>query len=95
VPLVPLALFLAFALGLAAVALRIGEQLPAGPGQKFVPTAALGMGMAVVALTSFVPLIGFALVILVQFAAVGAVVASKVGRPLSAAAMAREQVPAP
>ena len=92
VPLVPLALFLAFALGLAAVALRIGEQLPAGPGQKFVPTAALGMGMAVVALTSFVPLIGFALVILVQFAAVGAVVASKVGRPLPGSAVSSEPV---
>lgn len=81
VPLVPLALFLAFALGLSAVALRIGELLPAGPGQKFLPTAALGMGMGVVALTSFVPLVGFALIVLVQFAAVGAVVASRIGKP--------------
>jgi hypothetical protein len=72
-PLLPLAIFLSFALGLSAIALRIGELLPAGPGQKFVPTAALGMGMAVVTLASFVPLVGFPLIVLVQFAAGSAI----------------------
>ena len=84
-PLLPLVLFLSFALGLSAVALRIGELLPAGPGQKFVPTAALGMGVGVLALVAFLPLVGLPVLVLVQFAAVGAVVASRGGKPAAIA----------
>ncbi len=81
-PLLPLLLFVSFALGLAAIALRIGEILPAGPGQKFVPTAALGMGMGVLALVAFVPIVGIMALVVVQFAAVGSVVASRAGRAI-------------
>ena len=65
--------------------LRIGELLPAGPGQKFVPTAALGMGLGVLALVGFLPLVGVPVLALVQFAAVGAVVASRAGKSATAA----------
>jgi len=34
-------IFLSIVIGLSSFALRIGEALPAGPGQRFVPPAAL------------------------------------------------------
>ncbi|GAC1342968.1 MAG: hypothetical protein NVSMB23_16200 [Myxococcales bacterium] len=80
VPLLPLALFLSLALGLSAVALRIGESLPAGPGQHFVPPAALGMGIAVLLLVSFVPWVGVPLLALTQFFALGGALGSRLGR---------------
>jgi hypothetical protein len=81
-PLLPLCLFLATALGLSAVALRIGESLPAGPGQTFVPPAALGMGVGVLLLVSFVPLVGIPLLALAQFFALGGALGSRFGRAL-------------
>jgi hypothetical protein len=84
VPLLPLGLFLAIALGLSGVALRIGELLPAGPGQRFVPPAALGMGIAVLLLVSFVPFVGTSLLALAQFFALGGAVGSRFGKALSA-----------
>jgi hypothetical protein len=81
-PLLPLCLFLATALGLSAVALRIGESLPAGPGQTFMPPAALGMGIAVLLLVSFVPWIGVPLLALAQFFALGGALGSRLGRAL-------------
>lgn len=80
VPLLPLALFLATALGLSAIALRIGESLPAGPGQTFVPPAALGMGIAVLLLVSFMPWVGIPLLALAQFFALGGALGSRFGR---------------
>ena len=83
--LLPLFVFLSIALGLSAVALRIGETLPAGPaGQKFVPPAALGMGMAVLLLLSFVPFFGVSLLALAQFCALGGAVGSRFGKSLPA-----------
>jgi hypothetical protein len=82
VPLLPLSLFLCIALGLSGVALRIGELLPAGPGQRFVPPAALGMGIAVLLLVSFVPFVGTSLLALAQFFALGGAVGSRFGRAL-------------
>jgi hypothetical protein len=81
-PLLPLCLFVATALGLSAVALRIGESLPAGPGQTFVPPAALGMGIAVLLLVSFVPWVGIPLIALAHFLALGGVFGSRFGRTL-------------
>jgi hypothetical protein len=82
VPLLPLGLFLCIALGLSGVALRIGELLPAGPGQRFVPPAALGMGIAVLLLVSFVPFVGTSLLALAQFFALGGAVGSRFGKAL-------------
>jgi hypothetical protein len=84
VPLLPLGLFLCIALGLSGVALRIGELLPAGPGQRFVPPAALGMGIAVLLLISFVPFLGTSLLALAQFFALGGAVGSRFGKALPA-----------
>jgi hypothetical protein len=81
-PLLPLCLLLATALGLSAVALRIGESLPAGPGQTFVPPAALGMGIGVLLLVSFVPWVGIPLMALAQFFALGGALGSRFGRAL-------------
>ena len=64
------------------MALRIGEALPAGPGQRFVPPAALGMGMAVLLLVAFVPWLGISILALLQFFALGASVGSRFGRAL-------------
>jgi hypothetical protein len=82
VPLLPVAIFLSIVLGLSAFALRIGETLPAGPGQRFVPPAALGMGMAVLMLLAFVPWLGVSLLALLQFFALGSAVSSRFGRAL-------------
>jgi hypothetical protein len=62
--------------------MRIGEALPAGPGQRFVPPAALGMGMAVLLLVAFVPWLGVSLLALLQFVALGASIGSRFGRAL-------------
>lgn len=80
--LLPLAFFLSIVLGLSSFALRIGESLPAGPGQRFVPPAALGMGMAVLLLLAFVPWLGISILALLQFFALGASVGSRFGRAL-------------
>jgi uncharacterized membrane protein len=80
--LLPLAFFLSIVLGLSSFALRIGESLPAGPGQRFVPPAALGMGMAVLLLVAFVPWLGISILALLQFFALGASVGSRFGRAL-------------
>lgn len=82
IPLLPIIVFLSIVVGLSSFALRIGESLPAGPGQRFVPPAALGMGMAVLLLTSFVPWLGISILALLQFFALGASVGSRFGRAL-------------
>lgn len=80
--LLPVILFLSIVMGLSSFAMRIGEALPAGPGQRFVPPAALGMGMTVLLLLAFVPWLGTSLLALLQFFALGAAVGSRFGRAL-------------
>ena len=82
IPLLPVMIFLSIVIGLSSIALRIGEALPAGPGQRFVPPAALGMGMAVLLLLAFVPWLGISILALLQFFALGASVSSRFGRAL-------------
>jgi uncharacterized membrane protein len=82
IPLLPVMVFLSIVIGLSSFALRIGESLPAGPGQRFVPPAALGMGMTVLLLLAFVPWLGISLLALLQFFALGASVSSRFGRAL-------------
>src|SRR3954468_18052291 len=82
IPLLPVLVFLSIVVGLSSFALRVGESLPAGPGQRFVPPAALGMGMAVLLLLAFVPWLGISLLALLQFFALGASVSSRFGRAL-------------
>ncbi len=82
VPLLPVMIFLAITLGVSSLALRLGEALPAGPGQRFVPPAALGMGIVVLLLLAFVPWLGVPLLALLQFFALGAAVSSRLGRTL-------------
>jgi uncharacterized membrane protein len=82
IPLLPVIVFLSIVIGLSSFALRIGESLPAGPGQRFVPPAALGMGMAVLLLVAFVPWLGVSILALLQFFALGAAVSSRYGRAL-------------
>ena len=82
VPLLPVMIFLAITLGVSSLALRLGEALPAGPGQRFVPPAALGMGIVVLLLLAFVPWLGVPLLALLQFFALGASVSSRLGRTL-------------
>ncbi len=82
IPLLPVMIFLSIVMGFSSLALRIGEALPAGPGQRFVPPAALGMGMAVLLLTAFVPWLGISILALLQFFALGASVSSRLGRAL-------------
>jgi len=82
IPLLPVIIFLSIVMGLSSFALRIGEALPAGPGQRFVPPAALGMGMAVLMLVAFVPWLGVSILALLQFFALGASVGSRFGRAL-------------
>lgn len=82
IPLLPVLVFLSIVIGLSSFALRVGESLPAGPGQRFVPPAALGMGMAVLLLLAFVPWLGISLLALLQFFALGASVSSRFGRAL-------------
>jgi hypothetical protein len=84
VPLLPVMIFLAITMGVSSLALRVGEALPAGPGQRFVPPAALGMGIVVLLLLAFVPLLGLPLLALLQFFALGAAVSSRLGRSLPA-----------
>ena len=80
--LLPLAIFLSIVIGLSSFALKVGESLPAGPGQRFVPPAALGMGMTVLLLVAFVPWLGISMLALLQFFALGASVGSRFGRAL-------------
>jgi len=82
VPLLPVVVFLSIDLGLSAFALKLGESLPAGPGQRFVPPAALGMGMAVLLLVAFVPWLGISMLALLQFLALGSAIGSRFGRAL-------------
>jgi hypothetical protein len=82
VPLLPVLIFLAITMGTSAMALRVGEALPAGPGQRFVPPAAMGMGVLVLLLLAFVPWLGVPLLALFQFFALGAAVSSRMGRVL-------------
>jgi uncharacterized membrane protein len=82
IPLLPVIIFVSIVIGLSSFAMRIGESLPAGPGQRFVPPAALGMGMAVLLLLAFVPWLGVSLLALLQFFALGASVSSRFGRAL-------------
>jgi hypothetical protein len=82
IPLLPVIIFLSIVMGLSSFALRIGEALPAGPGQRFVPPAALGMGMVVLLLVAFVPWLGISILALLQFFALGASVSSRFGRAL-------------
>src|SRR6266404_5000845 len=82
IPLLPVIIFLSIVIGLSSFALRIGEALPAGPGQRFVPPAARGMGMAVLLLVAFVPWLGISILALLQFFALGASVGSRFGRAL-------------
>ena len=82
VPLLPVAIFLAVVMGVSALALRMGEAMPAGPGERFVPPAALGMGTIALLLVAFVPLLGLPVLFLVQFFALGAAVSSRFGRAL-------------
>jgi uncharacterized membrane protein len=82
IPLLPVIIFLSIVIGLSSFAMRIGEALPAGPGQRFVPPAALGMGMAVLMLVAFVPWLGVSLLALLQFFALGASIGSRFGRAL-------------
>jgi len=83
VPLLPLAVALSVMLGACALALKIGEALPAGEGQRFVPPAALGMGLTAMLLVSLVPWVGAPLLVLVLFVAPGAVIGSRFGRALN------------
>jgi hypothetical protein len=82
VPLLPVVMFLAMVMGVSSLALRMGEAMPAGPGERFVPPAALGMGIVVLLLLAFVPLLGVPLLALLQFFALGAAVGSRFGRAL-------------
>jgi uncharacterized membrane protein len=82
IALLPIIMFLSIVVGLSSLALRIGESLPAGPGQRFVPPAALGMGMTVLLLLAFVPWLGTPLLALLQLFALGASVGSRFGRAL-------------
>jgi hypothetical protein len=82
VPLLPIAICASIGLGIAGLALRVGERLPAGPGQAFVPPAALGMGLAALLLVSLVPWLGTPLLMLMQFVALGAAVGSRYGKAL-------------
>ena len=82
IPLLPVIIFLSIVMGLSSFALRIGEALPAGPEQRFVPPAALGMGMVVLLLLAFVPWLGISILALLQFFALGASVSSRFGRAL-------------
>ncbi len=82
IPLLPVILFLSIVMGLSSCAMRIGESLPAGPGQRFVPPAAMGLGMAVLLLAALVPWLGVSLLALLQFFALGAAVSSRFGRAL-------------
>ena len=85
IPLLPLAVGVSVMVGGCALALRIGESLPASEGQRFVPPAALAMGLTAMLLVSFVPWIGSPLLVLVLFVAPGAVISSRFGRNLPAA----------
>jgi hypothetical protein len=80
--LLPVMIFLAITMGTSALALRVGEALPAGPGQRFVPPAAMGMGLVALLLLGFVPWLGVSLLALLQFVALGAAVTSRMGRTL-------------
>jgi hypothetical protein len=80
--LLPVMIFLAITMGTSALALRVGEALPAGPGQRFVPPAAMGMGLLALLLLGFVPWLGASLLALLQFVALGAAVTSRMGRTL-------------
>jgi len=82
VPLLPVAMFLAVVMGFSALALRMGEAMPAGPGERFVPPAALGMGTIALLLVAFVPLLGLPVFFLVSLFALGAAVSSRFGRAL-------------
>ncbi|TMB31197.1 MAG: polymer-forming cytoskeletal protein [Deltaproteobacteria bacterium] len=82
VPLLPVAMFLAVVMGISALALRMGEAMPAGPGERFVPPAALGMGTIALLLVAFVPLLGVPILFLVHLFALGAAVSSRFGRAL-------------
>src|SRR5207237_6041706 len=82
IPLLPVIIFLSIVMGLSSFALRIGEALPAGPGQRFVPPAALGLGMVVLLLLAFVPWLGVSILALLRFFALGASVSSRFGRAL-------------
>ena len=82
IPLLPVIIFLSIVMGLSSFDLRIGEALPAGPEQRFVPPAALGMGMVVMLLLAFVPWLGISILALLQFFALGASVSSRFGRAL-------------
>jgi uncharacterized membrane protein len=82
IPLLPVVVFISIDMGLSAFALKVGESLPAGPGQRFVPPAALGMGMAVLLLVAFVPWLGISMLALLQFFALGSSVGSRFGRAL-------------
>jgi hypothetical protein len=82
IPLLPVAVFLSIVIGVAALALRIGESLPAGPGQRFVPPAALGMGMITLLLLGLVPWLGISVLAMIQFFALGSAVSSRFGRAL-------------
>jgi hypothetical protein len=82
VPLLPVAMFLGVVMGVSALALRMGEAMPAGPGERFVPPAALGMGTIALLLVAFVPWLGLPVLFLVQFFALGAAVSSRFGRAL-------------
>ena len=84
IPLLPVVVFVSIDMGLSAFALKVGESLPAGPGQRFVPPAALGMGMAVLLLVAFVPWLGISILALLQFFALGSSVGSRFGRALPA-----------
>jgi hypothetical protein len=75
-------MFLAIVMGISALTLRMGEAMPAGPGERFVPPAALGMGTVALLLVAFVPLLGLPVLFLVQFFALGAAVSSRFGRAL-------------
>ncbi|MFL5414590.1 MAG: hypothetical protein ACJ78Y_01245 [Myxococcales bacterium] len=82
IPLLPVVMFLAIVMGISALTLRMGEAMPAGPGERFVPPAALGMGTVALLLVAFVPLLGLPVLFLVQFFALGAAVSSRFGRAL-------------
>jgi uncharacterized membrane protein len=82
VPLLPVVIFLAIVMGISSLALRLGEAMPAGPGERFVPPAALGMGTVALLLVAFVPWLGLPVLFLVQFFALGAAVSSRFGRAL-------------
>jgi hypothetical protein len=82
VPLLPVVMFLAVVMGISALALRMGEAMPAGPGERFVPPAALGMGTTALLLVAFVPWLGLPLFFLISLFALGAAVSSRFGRAL-------------